>query len=308
MSITVILDIMIFEFEKHAHNRGEAGDKWLKSIPQIIASCEKKWNIQVQQPFDLSWNYVAPVIRVDGSSAVLKVGFPEDKEFQSETDALEVYDGDAAAKLYEKDIEMTAILIERVNPGLPLSLEEDDDKATRILAKMMKLLWKPLPESYTFPTVADWVKGIQRFKVQISEESSIPWYYIDKADEYFRELIETSSQPMLLHGDLHHDNVLSSHRSGWLVIDPKGVAAEPAYETAAMIRNPQKQMKNSPSLKNKLERRIRVMADELQFDSERIYKWCYAQTVLSAIWSFEDRENVKKTVQIAEILDRMSIV
>src|SRR6266567_3540278 len=58
----------------------------------------------------------------------------------------------------------------------------------------------------------------------------------------------SSAEPVLVHGDLHHDNVLSSARAGWLAIDPKGVAAEPAYETAAMLRNPRSKLQQHPEL------------------------------------------------------------
>src|SRR6266567_6137524 len=52
----------------------------------------------------------------------------------------------------------------------------------------------------------------------------------------------SSAEPVLVHGDLHHDNVLSSARAGWLAIDPKGVAAEPAYETSRYASQSQKQI------------------------------------------------------------------
>jgi streptomycin 6-kinase len=58
------------------------------------------------------------------------------------------------------------------------------------------------------------------------------------AESLFRELIASSESPVLLHGDLHHFNILSARRQPWLAIDPKGVAGEPAYEPGALLRNP----------------------------------------------------------------------
>lgn len=53
-----------------------------------------------------------------------------------------------------------------------------------------------------------------------------------------RDLLSDPCPPVALHGDLHHDNVLSSPR-GWLAIDPKGVSGDPAYEPANAFRNPE---------------------------------------------------------------------
>ena len=41
----------------------------------------------------------------------------------------------------------------------------------------------------------------------------------------------------LVHGDLHHHNVLRSKR-GWLAIDPKPMLGEPEYDVASFLWNP----------------------------------------------------------------------
>lgn len=298
------------EFEQNVKNRGEAGALWLKKIPEIIVVCEKKWGLQVNPPFDLTWNYVAPVIRADGNSAVLKIGFPLDEEFKTEIAALKLFNGEGIEKLYEEDRENSAILIERVMPGLPLSIMEDDEEATRILSRAMRKLWKPLPPNHGFISIAEMSRAIPKLKAKYkgSEIPHLPAYLVDKAEEYFNYLIATSAKPMLLHGDLHQDNVLSSNRDGWLAMDPKGIAGEPAYETAAMIRNPYKKMENNPNMKDIMRKRIQIMAEELDFDPKRIYKWCFAQTVLSAVWSVEDEGNRwEHATNVARVLSEIKI-
>jgi len=51
------------------------------------------------------------------------------------------------------------------------------------------------------------------------------------------KLFDKPSAQLPLHGDLHHDNILSSDR-GWLAIDPKGLIGDPAYEVANIFRSP----------------------------------------------------------------------
>ncbi|MEO9256315.1 MAG: aminoglycoside resistance protein, partial [Tepidiformaceae bacterium] len=55
---------------------GESGAAWIVRLPSIVAECERRWEIAVDAPFALTYNYVAPARRADGTLAVLKVGYP----------------------------------------------------------------------------------------------------------------------------------------------------------------------------------------------------------------------------------------
>ena len=294
---------------QHALSNGEAGALWLQSIPELIATYEKQWSLRVLSPYPLSYNYVAPCICADGSHAVLKIGFPQDREFQTEIEALSVFQGEGIVKLLQADRASGVILLERVIPGVPLSVMQDDEEATRILASVMKRLWKPLPANHCLITLAEWTKAIPRFLQHYRGTSApFPIYLVDKAEQLFAELIASSAEPVLVHGDLHHDNVLSSQRTAWLAIDPKGVAAEPAYETAAMLRNPQFKLQHTPDLKNLLLRRILILSEELHIEPQRILRWGLAQTVLSGVWSAEDEGRYwEHAISVAEVLNTITI-
>jgi streptomycin 6-kinase len=293
-------------FEEHASSYGPEGTAWLNRIPQIIETASKRWNLTINPPFELSYNYVAPATRLDGQRVVLKIGFPKDPEFKTEIAALKVFNGDGIEKLLEEDLENSAILIERVMPGVPLSAMEDDEEATRILARVMKQLWKPLPANRQFPTIDDWAEGLINYKNKYEPGMrNIPYPLVAKANELFSELIATSGPAQLLHGDLHHDNVLRSGQDGWTIIDPKGVAAEPAYETAAMMRNPHKVIVKRQDLGALLEKRAEILAEELGFDKQRILKWAFAQTVLSAVWHETEGKSGSDEIKIAEILEKL---
>ncbi len=108
------------------------------------------------------------------------------------------------------------------------------------------------------------------------------------------------SAPVLLHGDLHHDNILSADREPWLAIDPKGVVGEAEYEVGAFVRN---RLFAGPKPEMLLARRVDQFVDELGFDRERIVGWSLAQAVLSAWWSFEDSGHVwNEAIACAELL------
>lgn len=299
---------MTEEFIRHAEERGENGKQWLKRIPEIIAECEQNWQINVLPPFKLTWNYVAPAKQRDGTNVVLKIGFPKDREFKSEISALEVFKGEGIEQLLKEDSQNVAILIERISPGIPLSELADDEEATRILTKVMKKLWKPAPSENSFTTVLEWSKDL--FKVQEwfhGKTGPLPEHLVLKAQQYFKDLSFSQDTPVLIHGDLHHDNVLSSERDGWLAIDPKGIIAEPYYEVAAMIRNPYEKLKDIQNLEPLLERRIRILSEELGFDPLRIQQWCIAQCVLSAVWSMEGQKGWEHGIRVAVALENITL-
>jgi len=115
----------------------EQGNEWLKRLPTLLADCARCWSLTILPPFpNLSFNYVAPVIRADGTEAVLKVGVPY-KELLTEIAALRLYDGKNSVRLLEADSERGVLLLERLRPGMVLTTladEANDEKATSIAA------------------------------------------------------------------------------------------------------------------------------------------------------------------------------
>lgn len=297
------------DFIKHALTYGKEGERWLKQIPQIIKEYENKWKLQVLPPYKLTYNYVAPAVRNDRSKVVLKIGFPQDKEFQTEISALLLFNGDASIKILEVDREHSVILLEQAVPGLPLSLILDDDRVTRILASVMKKLWKPLPQNHSFISIKQWAQALFQYPARFKGKKNppIPFELVEKAILFLDQLIPTSSPAVLTHADLHHDNVLSSNRDEWLSIDPKGIAAEPAYETAAMIRNPYNKLKDMQDLSKLLINRIKILSEELQIDPKRIHKWCFVQTVLSGVWTIDNSKDTTHALKVAHVLNRIVI-
>ena len=82
---------------------GETGVEWLNRLPSLIADCARRWSLTVLPPFEpLSYNYVAPAIRADGTDVVLKMGVPN-PELLTEIKALRLYDGRGIVQLLDAD-------------------------------------------------------------------------------------------------------------------------------------------------------------------------------------------------------------
>jgi streptomycin 6-kinase len=283
---------------------GDNGRAWLANLPALIAACEQRWSLQVGEALpNLSYNYVAPAWPVDGAELILKAGVVN-PELLTEIEALKVYDGRGIARLIDAGPEQGVLLLERLRPGTMLVEVDDDDKATAIAAAVMAQLWRPLPVGHTFPSVAQWASGLAALRPYFGGTTGpFPERLVTQAERLFTDLLASMAEPVLLHGDLHHYNILSARRQPWLAIDPKGVAGERAYEIGAFLRNPTAHLFYRPDAGRILARRVDRLAEMLNLDRQRLIGWGIAQAVLSAWWSVEDHgHGWQPALRCAELL------
>jgi len=135
------------------------------------------------------------------------------------------------------------------------------------------------------PRVEQWAGGFERYAA--SGDGQIPKDLLDAGRGAYAELCGSQSRTRLLHGDLHHYNVLFDSQRGWLAIDPKGVIGELEYEVGAALRNPYEkpELLAEPST---IAKRIDSFASRLNLDAGRVLAWAFGQAVLSAAWAVED--------------------
>jgi len=290
----------------------ERGRLWLDNLPNLIAHCEQRWSITIAPPFALTYNYVAPARRADGTPLVFKAGLPE-STIANEMEALRHWAGHGAVTLLDSDPAAGVMLLESLQPGTPLVEMDDDEAATRIFAQVTRQLWRPLPPQHHFDSVQRLAKGLSRLRTRYNGQTGpLPKALVETAESLFTDLLASQAEPVLLHGDLHHWNILSAAREPWLAIDPQGMAGEPCYEVGTWLRNPAPGLLDKPSPERLLARRIDILAEALGFDRQRIIGWGIAHAVLSAWWSIEDHgeqsaqndqgDGWQAAIRVAEIL------
>jgi streptomycin 6-kinase len=277
---------------------GAEGAAWLRNLPALLRELAQRWSLTLGPHYhDLSYHYVAPATRADGTPAVLKVGVPHD-EMRTEIEALRLFDGSGIARLLEADFGRGALLLERLEPGetLVARSHQDDDAATAIGASLMRRLWVPAPQAHPFRDMQSWFRDLWRAERGELDTGAFPPGLIDRAAAMTRELIASTERPVLLHGDLHHYNILSAQRAPWLAIDPKGHVGDPCYEVYAFLVNPE------DVLVSDFSRRLDIFAAELGLGRARIKHWCYARTVLNGCWHASQPEKVAQDVAMAEAI------
>lgn len=279
------------------------GADWLRQLPGVLSACAEHWRLTLFHPFDLSYNYVCPAMRVNGDEVVLKIGLPT-AEFESERAALQAYAGRGAVRLLDFSAAHNAMLLERVRPGTMLSETVDDVQCTDIAADVMSRLWRPVPAEHPFVSTREWARGLERLRMQFNGGTGpLPAKLVEKAEGLFRDLFASEGETVVLHGDLHHYNILRGRHQTWLALDPKGVVGEREYETGAFLRNPNLDRLDDKALLRLTLRRIDQLCEKLGFNRQRVAAWCYAQDVLSHWWAIEDGTPWTPHPRLAAILD-----
>ena len=161
---------------------------------------------------------------------------------------------------------------------------KDDNEVMHIAATLMKKLWKTIEPTAARPTTQQW---FSRLDLPINLPDNFSPSLIDKAKQIAQALHQSIEETVLLHGDLHHTNILSSKRQPWLAIDPKGVIGEREYEVGALLRNPIPDIAKTDNLKEIIANRVSMLAELLSFDKQKIIAWGFSQAVLAAVWSLD---------------------
>jgi streptomycin 6-kinase len=211
---------------------------------------------------------VQAVVRADGTEAVLKIQKPH-HESDHEAAALQLWDGDGAILLLDHDPDENALLLERCIPGTPLS-EIGQDAALDVFVELLPRLWKPAGEPIRplADEAAWWTEYLPR------QDWGSDRDLLDAALEALRELPSTQGEQVLLHQDLHADNILAAQREPWLAIDPKPLVGEREFGVAPIVRS----FELGHSKRDVLYRFDRLTA-ELGLDRERARGWTIGQTV-----------------------------
>ncbi|MDE0419448.1 MAG: phosphotransferase [Gammaproteobacteria bacterium] len=282
-----------------SRNRRRDHAEWMSRLADHVAEVERRWSLAVQEPLGPSNGYVARANREGGGEVVVKLGVPG-IEFARELEALRLYGGRGAVMLLKAEPAHGSMMLESVRPGRVLSDVSNDEEATTIAASVMRNLWRRAPEQHPFAAMSEFEGGVEWLRTcRANKRGPIPTTLASRAEGLLRELATARVEPVLLHGDLHHDNILSAERVPWLAIDPKGVVGDPAYDVGPFLYN---RLFETDCPVKVLKRRVDQMAEALGFGRDRIVGAAIPRAVLAAWPSGASGEPWREPLRCAELL------
>lgn len=268
---------------------GAEGERWLAGLPDLLAAVARDWDLELGEPFSLSYHWVCAAICRDGSPAVLKLGPAGPGHLAAEAAALRAFDGRGAVRLLGYDAARGTLLLERATPGTPATtlVGSRDEEATAAAIGLTRRLHVPPPPDSTLPDLATHGRSFAGYLRDHPGDSPLPRHLVERAARLFAELCSSAQRRTVLHGDLHHDNILRATREPWLAIDPHGIVGDPGFDIGALLYNPAPGRRDE-SLLALVPARIEQLADGLELPVERVVGWGFVMAVLSEVWTVQD--------------------
>ncbi|MGQ0433124.1 MAG: aminoglycoside phosphotransferase family protein [Microthrixaceae bacterium] len=271
---------------------GDVGRDWLERLPTLVADVASAWELEVGAPFEPGGNvgWVAPVRRADGSHAALKVECPGHANPWA-AKGLRHWNGRGAVRLLDSDDARQTTLLELCVPGTDGD-ELDVGTASEAVAAMLSELHAVEPpggHEFEFTTVLEHIcetmwDCFDRFDAPMDRG------VVAHADDLYTSLSTSSTDTVLLHGDLGPSNVVLSER-GWLAIDPYPEVGDRSLDVGHSLSRCD--LRDARGL-------VAMFAERLDLDARRIAGWAFANCVEVALES----KSVGSTEGMRMYLDR----
>ncbi|MEU8817940.1 aminoglycoside phosphotransferase family protein [Actinoplanes sp. NPDC048796] len=273
-------------------NWGAEGEQWLADLPKLIDDMAGEWGLEIDEPQAMTFHWVATV----KGGGVLKLGVP-DGHLGAEAEALRIFDGRGAVRLRAEDAARGALLIEQAFPGTPVAELDDDAAATAVLVDAAELLHRVPPINRSLPHLRTLRGAFERY----DRDGPIPRRMVERAAELFDDLCADAPRETVLHGDLHHGNVLRAERAPWLAIDPSPLIGDPGFDCGAMLYNPDPE-RHDPALLALVPARIEQLSRLEPVD--RVVAWGFVMGVLSELWTVEASGQARsRAIEVAALLE-----
>jgi streptomycin 6-kinase len=260
-----------------------------------------RWDLDPDGPARRTPSSVLAPMSRGGARLMLKVPIVEEERRGGRL--MRAWDGRGAAPVLASDPDGTLLLARADDPGILVSeasadgpdADARDDAAPRILARAARRLQAvPLDPR----VVADAVPLATWFRELVDPVLPLP-AALDRGAGVARDLLGGSGARVVLHGDVHHGNVLRfDGADDWRAIDPKALVGDPGFDTANVLANPTPTIALRPG---RLARRARIVAEETGADVDAVLAWTEAWCALSAAWEVDDAAQAPRVAALARL-------
>ena len=280
MTIDLPVDVLAMR------DRGDDWAAWVDRLPALVRDLLDEWDLTVDGALMNGFcSLVVPVLTADGERSVLKLHTDADAdESDFEHLALQHWHGNGTVLLLRADPRRRAMLLERLHPRDLTTI--GDREACEVVGGLYGRIHVPaLPQLRTITSYVErWTADLEA----LPRDAPIPRRLREQCVSLVRDLVaDPASVGLIIHGDLHHHNVLAADREPWLVIDPKPMSGDPHYEPAPMLWNRWDEIVAGNAREN-LRRRFHTLVDVAGLDEDRARDWVVVRMVHNMSWAVID--------------------
>lgn len=277
-----------------------SGNAWLSRLPRLVDESLAQWDLDLDgDPVHGACALVLPVRRRDDSAAVLKVTWPH-TDARHEHLVLRQWAGHGAVRLLAANPARWAILLERLDGSRDLNAVPIDEACTVIGTLLHQLDHQALRQlTHLSEHAAELALRLA------SAPPALPRRFAEQAGALLSDLVSDAAiDSRLVNIDLHYANVLAAQRQPWLAIDPKPMAADPAFAVTPALWNRWDEAIASDDLRAHLRRRLSIICECAGLDQERARGWSIVREAQLALWAIQDND-VKEVTKAITIIKAM---
>ena len=278
---------------------GDAGRDWIARFPALLDTCVERWGLALEYVAEAGWptNVTCFARGPAGEPLVLKIGYPHPEQV-TEMIALRHYAGHLTPRLVDADEALGATLMERILPGGTFRSDEHSIARSWVVLSLHRDLPRRLGRVPGLPHFEDWLsRAFTEFREKFPR-THVFNHHVEKAEAAYAELRGRHPQDWLLHGDLHHENILEDDERGWVAIDPKGVIGPKPMEFGRFLHNfPEDEIDgvnefaeaSIDQIADVLAVRVDTFARGLDLPRQDLLQANYVDAVLSFCWTLNSR-------------------
>lgn len=269
----------------------------MKSIQERLQTASCKWGLTgIVSIYEKESRGVYCADSIEFGPVILKINANSDslaREFHTLTDMR----GTACCQAYAFDSIYGLLLEERILPGTALKQEPDWEKRAAGFAQVFEKIHTLPKDSTNYRSYLNWVqKACMSVENQENKELSDGMHLaVTIAENMFKKYRERE----LLHGDLHHENILQKKSGNYVIVDPKGVIGPPVFDIPRYVLNELDQCDDSLREVH-IDKVIHILSRLLKYSANDIYQLFFMEVMLANAWNFESGEELEeKDIKLA---------
>jgi streptomycin 6-kinase len=275
-----LADLSATDFAAAGSPRGKA---WVSTLPALLDDLAQQWNLTVGEEVWHGYSAVVFPVCQGGRPLALKLAWPADRVL-GEADALTAWQARGTVELLAADVPRGALLLERLDAarslaGIPLT------EAAAIAGTLVRTLAIRAPGSFPPLPVEARQLATTLLARQRSLQDPVPRRWIALAASLAANLARDPAR-LLVHADLHYDNILASQRPGqpWVAIDPTAAAGAPERSVAELLWTRADELPSPQAILALLD----TLVANAQLDRAKAAAWGFVRSIDYWLWALEN--------------------
>ena len=225
-------------------------------------------------------------------------------QLREEYNMLRQLKGNGCCKVYAYDEQNGILLEERLIPGTVLREEADLNRRILVLKDVFYKIHKAYKthgdtDGSSRKSYLDWLTDVNIFFKE-NDIGHVMTEKVNLAKEICKDIFQKYPERMLLHGDLHHDNILQCVDGMYAMIDPKGVIGPEILDLPRFIMN-ELDTKHNCTDEEHMMQVVQFVSETFKYPILDIAKVYFMEVILGNAWCMEDGDAINETeIAIAE--------